>query len=62
MVLENILFLAYVNDVMQICEQGTTGTLFADDVKQYATVTYSTSHVELQHCLDRLQSSQDVGK
>jgi len=52
-VLGPILFILYVNDLPEMCENGDTTKLFADDLKRYSLAAYPNS---LQTGLDKLNT------
>jgi len=54
-----ILFLIYINDLPDICQQFVEIYLFADDAKLYKHITSEDDHFSLQMGLDVLQEWSD---
>ena len=54
-----ILFIIYINDLPDLCQQFVEIYLFADDAKLYKQVTGEDDHVSLQTGLDVLQEWSD---
>ena len=54
-ILGPILFIIYINDLPDLCQQFVEIYLFADDAKLYKHVTGEDDHVSLQTGLDVLQ-------
>jgi len=53
-ILGPVLFLIFVNDIVDIFGSGLTGKFFADDVKIYAIINYVIDSVLLQEGSDAL--------
>ena len=59
-VLGLVLFLIYINDVVDISGDGFTAKLFADDVKIYIVLDDINTPTVLQHSLDALAHWADL--
>jgi len=59
-VLGQVLFLIFINDIVDIFDSGLTVKLFADDVKMYAIINYIYDSVLLQDGLDALYAWSDL--
>ena len=51
-----LLFLIYVNDLLNCFENGITVKLYADDVKLYTRVTCTADEVNLQNSINKLEN------
>ena len=53
-VLGPVLFLIFINDIVNICASGVTIKIFADDVKLYSVITGDLASLSIQNSLDNL--------
>jgi hypothetical protein len=59
-VLGPILFLLYINDVIDIFDHGVEARLFADDLKLYSSITSDSDSIRLQMNLQQLEKWSDL--